>query len=171
LRKSLELFDSEGRLPELAWRKAEIKAILELMRELGCEKLNQELKSFATGLEDYWAYYQRAEKIYQELVDRYPREIAQALACGWQLEKQATNNKDYWSRKAIEARSRVLLCLRCEPSTGAIRSHQQASGRGLGCGGQEFLAGRECQLLVATAAGDLSWPSGSGDARTVRVRA
>lgn len=79
MRKSLELFDSEGRLPDLASRKAEIKAILELMGELGCEKLNQELKSFATGLEDYWAYYQRAEKVYQELVDRYPREIVQAL--------------------------------------------------------------------------------------------
>lgn len=101
LRKALELFDSEGRIEDLLWRKAEIEAILGLMRELGCERLNQELKSFAAGLKGYWDYYQRAEEIYKELINRYPREVVEALACGWQLEKQAINNKDYWTRKRL----------------------------------------------------------------------
>src|SRR5437899_1083103 len=65
LRKTLDLFDSEGRIPEGASRQAELQAILELMRELGCEQRNQALSSFASGLEGYWDYYQRAEASYQ----------------------------------------------------------------------------------------------------------
>jgi hypothetical protein len=104
LREALELFDSRGEIKELAWRQAEIEAILGLMRELGCEQLNQEVKSFASGLKGYWGYYQRAEQVYQGLIERYPlaeSEIMQALACGWQLARQATNSKDYSVRKRL----------------------------------------------------------------------
>jgi hypothetical protein len=62
LRKTLDLFDSEGTIPEGASRQAELQAILELMREVGCEQLNLALSSFASGLEGYWDYYQRAEE-------------------------------------------------------------------------------------------------------------
>ena len=101
LREALELFDEQGEIKDLALRKAEIGAILELARELGCEGLNQELRSFATGLESYWGYYERAERVYQALINRYPREVVQALVSGWQLEKQATNSKDYGMRKRL----------------------------------------------------------------------
>jgi hypothetical protein len=75
LRKALEWFDSEGSIPDGASRQAEIEAILALMRELakrvmvdavcelGCAPLNQALSSFASGLEGYWSYYQRAEQL------------------------------------------------------------------------------------------------------------
>ena len=101
LRKVLDLFDPQGEIPDLAWRQAEIGAVLELLRELSCEPLNQELKSFATGLESYWGYYQRAAEIYQKLIQRYPRPVVQALALGWQLNKQATNSKDYGVRQRL----------------------------------------------------------------------
>ena len=101
MREALELFDGRGEIKELASRKAEIEAILGLMRELRCEQLDQEVKSLASGLEGYWGYDQRAGQVYQGLVDRYPREVAQTLACGWQLEKQATNSKDYSVRKRL----------------------------------------------------------------------
>ncbi|MCI0420063.1 MAG: hypothetical protein L0312_12705, partial [Acidobacteria bacterium] len=102
LRKALELCDSKGRIADLASRQAEIEAILELMRGLGCEKLNQEIESFAAGLEGYWSYYTRAEKVYQRLSQRYPQAVVEAMAYGWQLERQATNNKDYWVRKQVQ---------------------------------------------------------------------
>src|SRR5215468_4679248 len=101
LRKALELFDSEGRIPESASRQAEIGAILALMRELGCAQLNQALSSFASGLEGYWGYYQRAEDVYQGLIQRYPRDVVEICACGWQLKRQATNSKDYGMRKRL----------------------------------------------------------------------
>jgi hypothetical protein len=101
LRKALELFDSEGRIPEGASRQAEMQAILELMRELGCEQLNQALSSFASGLESYWDYYQRAEASYQGLIQRYPRDVVEVCACGWQLKRQSTNSKDYGIRKRL----------------------------------------------------------------------
>jgi hypothetical protein len=101
LRKALELFDSEGRIPEGASRQAEMKAILELMRALGCEQLNQALSSFASGLEGYWDYYQRAEASYQGLIQRYPRDVVEVCACGWQLKRQSTNSKDYGIRKRL----------------------------------------------------------------------
>ena len=101
LRQALELFDSGGRIPDLASRQAEMEAMLGLMRELGCEQLNQELSSFAAGLESYWGYYQRAEEVYQGLLKRYPQAVVEALACGWQLHRQATNSKDYGVRKRL----------------------------------------------------------------------
>ena len=101
LRQELALFDSEGKINDLVSRQAEIEAILALMRELGCAKLKQESKSFAAGLEGYWGYYQRAKAVYQQLLARYPHAVVQALACGWQVQKHATNNKDYGSRKRL----------------------------------------------------------------------
>lgn len=101
LRKALELFDERGEIKDLASRQQEIEAILELMRELGCEQLNQALKSLAAGLKNYWGYYQRAEEGYQELLSRYPREVVRALASGWQLARQATNSKDYRVRMRL----------------------------------------------------------------------
>jgi tetratricopeptide (TPR) repeat protein len=102
LRAALELFDRQGKIQELESRKAEIAAILGLLRELGCEKLHSELESFAAGLEGYWGYYERAEKVYQLLIGRYPQTVVQALALGWQSERQATNSKDYRIRKRLE---------------------------------------------------------------------
>jgi tetratricopeptide (TPR) repeat protein len=101
LRAALDLCDSEGRLPDLASRQAEIEAILELMRALGDAKLNQEVGSFAAGLEGYWGYYQRAEAAYQQVLARYPREVVQVLALGWQWQRQATNSKDYGLRMQL----------------------------------------------------------------------
>ena len=71
------------------------------MRELGCQQLKQELSSFATGLEGYWDYYRKAEAVYQGLIERYPRAVVQALACGWQSERQSTNSKDYGIRQRL----------------------------------------------------------------------
>jgi len=101
LRKALELFDSEGRIPDEASRQAEIEAILALMRELGSAQLHQALSSFASGLEGYWGYYRRAEDVYQGLIQRYPRAVVAVCACGWQLKRQATNSKDYGIRKRL----------------------------------------------------------------------
>jgi hypothetical protein len=101
LRKALELFDSEGRIPDEASRQAEIEAILALMRELGSAQLPQALSSFASGLEGYWGYYRRAEDVYQGLIQRYPRAVVEVCACGWQLKRQATNSKDYGLRKRL----------------------------------------------------------------------
>jgi hypothetical protein len=101
LRKVLELGNEQGELNELAARQAEIEAILELMRELGCQQLQQELSSCAAGLAGYWAYYRKAEAVYQGLIERYPRAVVQALACGWQSERQATNSKDYGIRQRL----------------------------------------------------------------------
>lgn len=100
-RKALELFDEQGGIKDLTSRQQEIEAILKLMRELGCEQLNQELKSLAAGLENYWGYYQRAEEVYQALIGRHPREVVQTLASGWQLGRQATNSKDYRVRMRL----------------------------------------------------------------------
>ena len=91
LRKALELFDDAGKIKELASRQAEIKAILELMGELGCQKLKLELKSFAAGLENYWSYYQRAEALYRDLLGRYPR--ARGGGARWRLADRKTSDQ------------------------------------------------------------------------------
>jgi hypothetical protein len=101
LRHALELFDEQGEIIELTVRQAEIEAIMTLMDALACAQLHQALASFASGLEGYWGYYQRAEQVYQACLKRYPREVVQALACGWQLARQATNSKAYGMRKRL----------------------------------------------------------------------
>jgi hypothetical protein len=59
------------------------------------------LTSFASGLEGYWGYYQRAEEVNQGLITRYPRAVVEALACGWQVARQSVNSKDYGIRKRL----------------------------------------------------------------------
>src|SRR6266705_3915266 len=58
LRQALELFDEQGEITALAFRKAEIDAIVTLMDELDGAQLHQDVASFASGLEGYWGYYQ-----------------------------------------------------------------------------------------------------------------
>src|SRR5262249_41437817 len=101
LRQALELFDEQGEIIELTFRQAEIAAIVTLMDTLACAQLHQALASFASGLEGYWGYYQRAEPVYQEYRKRYPHAVVQALACGWQLARQATNSKAYGMRQRL----------------------------------------------------------------------
>lgn len=101
LRQALELFNSEGRIQDGASRQAEIGAILALMRELGCAQLKQALASFASGLEGYWSYDRRAEEGYKGLMQRYPRDVVEVCACGWQLKRQSTNSKDDGLRKRL----------------------------------------------------------------------
>jgi hypothetical protein len=52
-------------------------------------------------LEGYWGYYQGVQQVYQECITRYPCDVVQALACGWQLTRQATNSKAYGMRKRL----------------------------------------------------------------------
>jgi len=101
LRNALEVFDHQGEITALTSRQAEIDAIVQLMDELDCAQLHQELASFTAGLAGYWGYYQRVEQVYQACLTRYPRAVVQALACGWQLARQATNSKTYAMRKRL----------------------------------------------------------------------
>jgi hypothetical protein len=101
LRQTLEVFDERGGLTALPSRQAEIDAIVTLMATLDDVSLHQTLVSFASGLEGYWSYYQRVEQVYQACMARYPRDVVQALACGWQLARQATNSKAYGMRKRL----------------------------------------------------------------------
>ena len=101
LRQTLELFNQQGEFTELTSRQAEMAAIVQLLDELTCAHLHQALASFASGLEGYWGYYQRAEQVYQAYSIRYPRAVVQALAWGWQLQRQATNSKTYGTRKGL----------------------------------------------------------------------
>jgi hypothetical protein len=101
LRKALEWCDEQGEIQELAARQAEIGAILEWMGALGCQQLQQELSSFAAGLEGYWDYDRKAEAVYQGLIERYPCAVVQALACGWQSERQSPNSKDDGMRQRL----------------------------------------------------------------------
>jgi len=101
LRQALELFDDQGEIIALTSRQAEMAAIVPLMDALACAQLHQALASFTSGLEGYWGYYQRAEHVYQEYHRRYPHEVGQALAYGWQLARQATNSKAYGMRQRL----------------------------------------------------------------------
>jgi hypothetical protein len=101
LRQTLAVFDERGGLTALPSRQAEIDASVTLMATLDDVSLHQTLVSFASGLEGYWSYYQRVEQVYQAWMARYPRDVVQALACGWQLARQATNSKAYGMRKRL----------------------------------------------------------------------
>jgi hypothetical protein len=110
LRQTLEVFDERGGLTALASRQAEIDTIVTLMDTLDDVSLHQTLVSFASGLEGYWSYYQRVEQVYQACMARYPRDVVQALACGWQLARQATNSKAYGMRKRLAQDAEFYFC-------------------------------------------------------------
>ena len=102
MRRALEAFDEQGELPALQARQAEIACLLELLGRLESAALRQELKSFATGLAGYWGYYERLAVVYEDLCAHQPAAALAALAYGWQLERQATNSKDYGVRQHLQ---------------------------------------------------------------------
>ena len=102
LRRVLEAFDERGALPALAARQAEIKCLLELLGTLESAALQQEVKSFASGLAGYWGYYERLAVVYEELCAQHPPAVVAALASGWQRERQATNSKEYGVRQRLQ---------------------------------------------------------------------
>lgn len=119
LRRTLEAFEERGELPALAARQAEIAALLELLGTLEDEALRPALKSFATGLDGYWGYYERLAVIYEELCAQHPRAVVATLACGWQWERQATNSKDYGVRQRLQqaAQTAYDAAARLAPAT------------------------------------------------------
>ena len=102
LRRVLEAFDERGEMPALAAWQAEITVLLELLGTLESDALRQEVKSFATGRAGSWGYYERLAVVYEEFCARHPHAVVAALASGWQLERQATNNKDYGVRQRLQ---------------------------------------------------------------------
>jgi hypothetical protein len=59
------------------------------------------LSSFAAGLEGYWDSYRKAEAVSQGVIERSPRAVVQARACGWPSERQSPNSKDYGIRQRL----------------------------------------------------------------------
>jgi len=135
LRKALELFDGQGRIKPAAERQAEIRTILELMKELGDQKLKREVASFASGMEGYWDYYRRTGELYQELIGRYPAEVVRLLCLGWQAQRQATNSKDSGRRRQLTREAEFYLA-DAQGGSGALRKrvgrdlHRHRNSRG-----------------------------------------
>jgi hypothetical protein len=50
------------------------------------------------------------EQVYQAYMAHYPRDVVQALACGWQLARQATNSKAYGRRKRLAQDAEFYFC-------------------------------------------------------------
>jgi hypothetical protein len=125
LRQTLEVFDARGGLTALTARQAEIDAIVTLMDTLDDGSLHQTLVSFTSGLEGYWSYYQRVAQVYQACMARYPRDVVQALACGWQLARQATNSKAYGTRKRLAQDAEFYFCYAATVHPDAAQALQQ----------------------------------------------
>jgi hypothetical protein len=123
LRRLLEAFDEQGRLPDLAQRQADIAAVLALLASPEQASLTAEVKSLATGLESYWGYYERLATVYRELCAQHPAEAVAELACGWQRARQATNRKDYGQRK------RLLQAAQAHYDAAAQRAPEDAVAR------------------------------------------
>jgi len=125
LRQTREVFDARGGLTALTARQAEIDAIVTLMDTLDDGSLHQTLVSFTSGLEGYCSYYQRVEQVYQACMARYPRDVVQALACGWQLARQATNSKAYGTRKRLAQDAEFYFCSAATVHPDAAQALQQ----------------------------------------------
>ena len=126
LRRLLEAFDECGEMPALAARQAEMACVLELLETIGNAEWRQALKSFATGLAGYWGYYERLAMVYEDLCRQHPRAAVAALACGWQLERQATNSKEYGARQRLQQAAQATYERAAQLVPAAARARQQA---------------------------------------------
>jgi hypothetical protein len=136
LRQALALCDEQGEITALTSRQAEMAAIVQLLDALACAPLHQALASFASGLEGSWGYDQRAEQVYQEDSKRDPCAVVQALACGWQWQRQATNSKTYGMRQRLApdaecsvASAATFLPEACEVSRKEMVAALETEGR------------------------------------------
>lgn len=109
LKMSFDLFDLKGDFKEPQKNLEEVLTILELMRSLNCESLNEEILTLEKALEAYWGYFQRAEAIYRELVQTYPQETLRPICLAWQYQRQAKNSKSYKVQKSLKREAKFYL--------------------------------------------------------------
>jgi hypothetical protein len=109
LKRAFDLFDEAGNFKDPQQTLQEVRTLLELMKSLGCERLNQEIATVENALESYWGYFQRAETIYQELAQIYPEESLKAICLAWQYERQAKNSKNYQVQQYLKNEAQFYL--------------------------------------------------------------
>lgn len=109
LKMAFDLFDPEGNFKDPQRNLEEVLTILELMRSLNCESLNQEIPTLEKALKAYWGYFQRAETIYHELAQTYPQETLKAICLAWQYQRQAKNSKSYKVQQYLKSEAQFYL--------------------------------------------------------------
>ena len=109
LKTSFDLFDRDGNFNDPARNWADLSAIIALMKQLNCEKLNQELASFEKAIIAYWQYFSRAKDIHQELVQLYGLELVNLIGLAWQYFSKATNSKNYQIKQYFRAEAQHYL--------------------------------------------------------------
>jgi tetratricopeptide (TPR) repeat protein len=109
LKSAFDLFDTAGQCKDPARNLAEVLAILELMKSLGCESLNQELATLEKALPAYWDYFYRAAKSYQALAQIYPADALAAVSLAWQYGRQAKNSKCYAVQQSLHGEAQFYL--------------------------------------------------------------
>lgn len=109
LKRAFDLFDDQGNIASPQEKMAEIFAIIELMQQLNCENLNQELVGFAKALPVYQDYFVRAKTSYTQLAEMHGIELVNLVGVAWQYHRQALNCRNYYLKQALLAQSQHYL--------------------------------------------------------------
>lgn len=109
LKRAFDLFDAAGNFKDPSQNLLAVHTILELMKSLACENLNQELATLATALPAYWDYFYRAAAIYQTLAQTYSEEPLKATCLAWQYQRQAKNSKNYHVQQYLKGEAQFYL--------------------------------------------------------------
>ena len=108
-KQAFDLWDTAGPFKDRPRNLAEVLAILEWMKSLGGEPLNQERATLEKARPAYWDYFYRAEKLYQALAQTYPADARQAVRLAWQYQRQAKNSKCYAVQQGLPREAQFYL--------------------------------------------------------------
>lgn len=106
LLRAFDLFELDGTLRTRSRVEAEVMSILKLMEaEIEDAALADVTRKFKKAVTNYWAYFDKAERIHNELRELLPEDVLREICLAWQTEKRARACKDYQRKKTLEKKA------------------------------------------------------------------
>ena len=95
LKLTFDLFDLEGNVKDPSENYSQVLAILSLLSSLAFDPLTLALTSFRKILVSFWPYFHRAQSIYLNFSNLYPKELLTLISLAWQYCRKSRNSKSY----------------------------------------------------------------------------
>jgi len=106
LLRAFDLFAADGTLRTRSQVESDVAVILELMEtQINDSALADVIRKFKKAVASYWAYFDKAQKIYNELRAQLPEDMLREVCLGWQTQKKSRACKDYQRKKALEKKA------------------------------------------------------------------
>jgi hypothetical protein len=109
LLEAFHIFDGQGNLKDSATAMADFDTALALMKSLGQQDINKEVKTIESSKVDLFQFMSVAQGVVQQLAGQVPPGVLKTLCLAWQTHKNAIKAKQTVRKNALQRKEAHLL--------------------------------------------------------------